>query len=150
MTDTTTEDGGMGGNSREDLANRAKRLVQLGEDIDKLKAEEKLVKEAAKNDGYDTKALAKIVKELRKGPKYQAAQLELEMVLDTYRTNAGLPTDLEDAQQRAREAAESMPEDDSEGSSFAEGSTVRFGDGPEIPARDFERAAKRAKRGTVN
>ena len=76
----------------------------LAGDIKELRGE---VKEA----GFNVKAFNQAVKEKRKGAKYQAAQLELELEMDTYRSAVGLPVTLEDAQERARKEAENAPED---------------------------------------
>jgi len=115
--------------------------------IAKAQGELKQLKAEAKDEGYNLKCLAQAVKEKRKGAKYQAEQLTLELELQSYRKSVGLPTDVADAQERARREAEQGPAGDDEASVFGENDTVQFGDGPEIPARDFERAARKMKRG---
>lgn len=74
----------------------------------------KALKSEAKADGYNLKSLAQIVREKRKGAKYQADQLTLELELDTYRQAVGLPTDLADAQERARREAATMDDGDND------------------------------------
>lgn len=77
-------------------------------DIKELKAE-------IKEEGFNLKAFNAAVKEKRKGASFQCAQLELELELDTYRTAVGLPTTLEDAQERLRKEAGTAPEPKSKG-----------------------------------
>lgn len=80
--------------------------VELADAIAEKQVELKDLKARAKEDGYNLRVLTQIVKEKRKGAKYQAEQLTLELELDTYRKATGLPTELKDAQERAaREAA---------------------------------------------
>lgn len=118
----------------------------LLDQIAKAQVELKDLKANAKEEGFNLKCLAQVVKERRKGAKYQAEQLTLELELNTYRSATGLPTTVEDAQERARREAASLGSDDA--SVFGEGDTVQFGDGPELAARDFERVVKgRGKRG---
>lgn len=109
MTDDT---GTPGGNSRAQFlafAERMERLLDekaaIDEDIKALKGEMKIA--AFGKD--EMKAFAQCVKELRRGANYQAEQLQLELVLGTFRKVAGLPTDLSVAQQRALAAAEELP-----------------------------------------
>lgn len=124
----------------------AAKWSALLDTIGKAQAELKDLKQEVKDEGYNVKVLAQIVKEQRKGAKHQEAQLTLELELTTYREAVGLPTTLEDAQQRVREEARRTHADDGEADAFGEDDTVQFGDGPEIPARDFARAAKRKSR----
>lgn len=97
---------GRGSNSGEDLKRRVEGIAALLDQISELQGDVKLLKEEAKGDGYDLKVLMKVVRETRASPKAMAAQLELELVLDTYRSGAGLPVTLEDAQARVMAAAE--------------------------------------------
>lgn len=112
--------------------------------IGTAQGELKDLKQQAKDDGFNLKCLAQVVKERRKGAQYQADQLMLELEVDTYRQNAGLPVTVEDAQERARKEAAGGG---GGGSVFGENDTVQFGDGPEVPAREFERAAKKGRKG---
>lgn len=140
-----------------ELQRRASRRVDVLDRIAELQEELKTFKAEDKSDGYDEKALAKCIKELRQGPEHQAAQLELELVLDTYRRNLGLPTTLEDAQQRVADAAVSVPGADA-GERVADrirrmadspglaGTSIQFGDGEPIPLGPDRKA--RAKRAT--
>lgn len=102
----------------------------------------KLLKAEIKAEGYNLKCLAQAVREKRKGAKYQCDQLTLELELGTYRQAVGLPVTLDDAQERVRREIRDGGGGDDAASVFGERDTVQFGDGPEIPARDFERAAK--------
>lgn len=141
MTDTPAT----GSNSKSAIVSFAERMTTLLDDKARIDEDIKALKGEMKALSFgkdEMRAFGQIVKELRRGPDYQADQLQLELVLDTYRRAVDLPTDLEVAQTRARAAAETLPDDDV--GAFAEGDTVQFGDGPEIPARDFARHAKRA------
>lgn len=100
--------------TNEELERRAKNLSNLLDDKAEIDADIKALKDAAKADGYDMKAFAQVVKEMRKGPEYQAAQLELEFILDTYRRGVGLPVTLEAAQKAVTDEAGSVPEPKSE------------------------------------
>lgn len=156
MTDANDTDApAAGGNSRAQIVAYAERMQRLlddkaaiDEDIKALKGEMKVA--AFGKD--EMKAFAQCVKELRRGADYQADQQQLELVLDTYRGALGLPRNLEVAQQRARAAAESLPDDGE--SAFGEGDTVSIDGGPEMPAREFARAVRKAtprgKRGRLN
>jgi uncharacterized protein (UPF0335 family) len=104
----------IGGNAAADLKGRAEDYAAVLDEIDEAKQRAKDLKDAAKGEGYDMKAFAQIVKEARKGAKYQADQLQLELVLKTYRKAADLPTELAEAQKRAAAEAESNPEPKSE------------------------------------
>lgn len=101
----------LGGNLvNEELQRRADNASSLLDQIAELQADLKIIYAKAKEDGYDMKAFRQIIKELRKGPEFQQAQLELELVLDTYRRGVGLPVTLDEAQKAAREDAEAVPE----------------------------------------
>jgi uncharacterized protein (UPF0335 family) len=113
MTDTSTKQ--IGGNqATEDLRQHAREVTKMLNEISDLQDEVKAKKAELKSDGYDMKAFNQIVKEMRRGAEFQAQQLELELVLDTYRKAVDLPVTLEDAQKRAAEAAEELPSDDEE------------------------------------
>ena len=88
---------------------RAEEMSRVLDEIAELHDRIKELRAAAKSDGYDLKAFAQVVKEMRRGAEYQADQLQLELVLDTYRRAVDLPVDLEVAQQRAAAAAEALP-----------------------------------------
>lgn len=96
----------LGNNARERLGSIARQITGNLDEIAEAQDQIKQLKAEAKAEGYDLKALGQIIKELRKGPKFQAAQLELELVLDTYRDAVRLPRDLETAQAAAKSAAE--------------------------------------------
>lgn len=99
---------------QEELRKNAKRACQLLDEIADLQEDLKQLKAEVKAVGYDMKAFNQIVREMRRGADYQAAQLELELVVDTYRKAAGLPVTLEAAQEAARIDAEQLPEDPDE------------------------------------
>lgn len=94
----------------QEIRRRAKELCDKLDEIAELQEDVKTLKSDAKSEGYDMKAFAQIVREMRRGPKYQSDQLQLELVLDTYRQAVELPITLEDAQRRAAEAASTTPE----------------------------------------
>ncbi len=96
---------GSGSNSGEDLKRRVEAMVDLLAQATELRDELAALKQQAKDDGYDLKALMRVVRERCRTPKQIADQLQFELVLDTYRSNAGLPVTLEDAQARVRDAA---------------------------------------------
>ena len=99
----------LGDNAGADIRGRAKELASVLDDIAALQERAKAIKSEARLDGYDMKAFSQIVREMRRGPDYQCAQLELELVLQSYRRGVGLPVTLEEAQRLAREAAGDMP-----------------------------------------
>lgn len=94
-----------------ELKRRADRRMVLLDEIAERQEDLKQCKSEDKADGYSEKALAQVIKELRKGPEYQEAQLSLELELDTYRKAVGLPVTLDAAQEAARKDVESLPED---------------------------------------
>ena len=101
----------MGGNANADLKGRAQEMAGVLDEIAEAQERAKEIRADAKAEGYDMKAFGQVVKELRRGAAYSCDQLELELVLDTYRRGVGLPVTLEDAQQRAREEAGELPEE---------------------------------------
>ncbi len=86
----------------EDMARLLEEQAALAGDIKEKRNEVKAL-------GFNGKVFSQIVKEMRKGPSYQADQLEMELELDTYRKEVGLPRDLGAAQELARKEAESVP-----------------------------------------
>jgi len=102
MNETTDE---LGNNAAERLKGVVERWSRLLDEIGDLQEDLKQVKAEAKADGYDMKALAQVVKELRQDEDYRAAQLELHAVINTYRRAVELPTDLDEAYSAARDAA---------------------------------------------
>lgn len=101
----------LGANQSADLNSRADQIIAVMDDIDDAKVRLADLKATAKADGYDLKALNQAVKEKRKGAGFQAQQLELEMVLGSYRKAVGNATDLEKAQERARREASQDPDE---------------------------------------
>lgn len=95
--------------AEKELRDRAQAICDKLNEIADLQEEVKQLKGEAKALGYDMKAFGQIVRELRRGADYRAAQLELELVVDTYRKAVGLPVNLEAAQEAAREEAEQLP-----------------------------------------
>ena len=146
----------LGANARAELQRRAKELSGKLDEIAELQEEVKQLKAEMKSEGYDLKAVAQIVKELRRGPEYQAGQLELELVLDTYRKAVAPPTDLEAAQAAAAEAAAEIPEprrrkgrslEDALADPALEGTSMAIGDGP---FHEFGPARRKGKKGSMN
>lgn len=85
-------------NTQAELRRRAERRAAVLDEIAERQEELKALKAEDKADGFTERALAQVVKELRRGADYQADVLQLEMELDTYRAAVGLPRTLEDAQ----------------------------------------------------
>jgi len=98
----------MGGNSKAVLRERVQRRVDVLEQIDELKQTLKDYKDEDKADGFTEKAIAQVIKEVRKGVDFQADQLQLELEVDTYRDANDLPRTLAEAQKRAHAAAEDV------------------------------------------
>ena len=98
----------LGGNAQQDLKRRADRRVTVLDQIADLQDDMKQLKAEDKADGFNEKALAQAVKEMRRGIDFQADQLQLELEVDTYRKAVGLPRTLEDAQQLAHASAEEI------------------------------------------
>ena len=106
----------------------------LANDIAKLQVELKDLKASAKEEGYNLKCLAQVVKERRKGAEFQCAQLTLELEMNTYRASTGLPTTLEDAQKAVMaEKRGGLGDDD--------GTTARF----DAPFDDGGTGSRRGK-----
>lgn len=97
-----------------ELKRRADRRMTILDEIAERQENLKQCKAEDKADGYSEKALAQCLKELRKGPEFQEAQLSLELELDTYRKALGLPVTLDAAQKAAREDVETLPDDAAE------------------------------------
>lgn len=110
MDDTPKVTLTLGGNAAEMFRRRVDEISGKLNEIAELQDEVKSLKKELKDDGYDSKVINKVLRELRMGADKIAAQLELELVLDTYRQAVGLPIDLETAQSRAADAAGSLPE----------------------------------------
>ncbi len=92
-----------------ELDKLAKRWITLVDEIAKHQEDLKQLKAEIKNVGFDTKVLGQVVKELRKDENYRADQLEMELMLDTYREAVGLPRAFEEAQALVRDAANAIP-----------------------------------------
>lgn len=100
----------MGGNGgAAELKRRAERRRNVLDQIDDLKTDLKALKAEDKDDGYNEKALAQCIKEMRKGADFQCAQLTLELEVDTYRRACDLPVTLEAAQEAASAEARVVP-----------------------------------------
>lgn len=105
----------MGDNANADLKGRAQEMAAVLDEIAEMQERVKDIKAAAKQDGYDMKAFGQVVRELRRGASYLCDQLELELVLDTYRRGVGLPVTLDAAQELARAEAGSLSEEKPKG-----------------------------------
>jgi len=97
-------------NSNAELVRRAERRKAVLDAIAEHQDELKLLKAEDKQDGFSEKALAQVVKEIRRGAEYSEAQLTLELELTTYRKAVGLPVTLEDAQRLVHEEATAVPD----------------------------------------
>lgn len=104
----------LGGNQARDFLERLEAYEGVLDQIEKLKGEAKLLKEAAKQEGYDVKAFTDVEKLKRKGYAQIFKQIEFQMVLTTYLKAAGLPSTLEEARRAAEAEAESEPAPKSE------------------------------------
>lgn len=100
-------EGGLGHNqdSRAEINRLAKRMSEVLDEIAERQEDVKAIRAAAKANGYNVKVLNQCVKELRRGAAFQAAQLELELEVDTYRIAMGLPTNLDEARSIVRDEA---------------------------------------------
>jgi len=116
----------LGANANADLKGRAEELAGVLDDIAELQERAKEIKSDAKAEGYDMKVFNQVVKEKRRGASFQCSQLEMELVLDTYRSALGLPVTLEDAQKRAAEDAGELPEPKKEKKAKRGGDVVPF------------------------
>lgn len=87
------------------------RWARLLDEIGDKQEELKDLKADAKDDGFNLKAMAQLVKEKRKGAEYMVDQLTLELEVTTYRKAVGHPTELEEAQRLAREEAGTDPDE---------------------------------------
>jgi len=119
----------LGANANADLKGRAEELAGVLDDIAELQDRAKEIKADAKAEGYDMKVFNQVVKEKRRGASYQCSQLEMELVLDTYRSALGLPVTLEDAQKRAADDAGELPSSKKEKKPKRGGDVVPFGKG---------------------
>lgn len=125
----------------DDLRSYASRLARVLNDIADLQEDAKQIKAEVKAEGFDMKAFAQVVKEQRRGADYQAAQLELELVLDTYRKALDLPTTLEQAQAAVLAGAETLPNADDDADDVTTSIEI---DGKFVPV-DLKKAARRLK-----
>lgn len=93
-----------------ELQRRAQRRIDA---LDLIAEQQELIKgwkAEDKADGYEEKAITHVIKEMRGGPDKQAANLEMEDIVDTYRRGLGLPTTLEAAQAEQRKTVETIPD----------------------------------------
>lgn len=104
----------LGGNQAKDFQDRLEAYEAVLDKIEKLNAEKKLMKEAAKQEGYDVKAFDTVEKLKRKGFAQIFKQIEFQMVLGTYLKAAGLPSTLDEARRAAEAEAEAAPESKTE------------------------------------
>lgn len=79
-------------NDDNDLKRRAMRIGDFLDQIDDLKADLKVEMKAAKSAGYDLKAIRQVIREARADDEKVQAQLEFELVVETYREAVGLKT----------------------------------------------------------
>ncbi len=114
-----------------ELKGVVERILRFEEEIAELKRDLKLEYKSAEGAGYDAKALKQIVKEKRGGKNYCEAQLEFELVVDTYRQALDLPI-ATTAEQSAVRALQRLT---------ADGTTVEIRKGVKVPTRDGKMAA---------
>jgi len=100
----------MGGNAEADLKRRIDRRVTLLDEVAELQGRLKEYKAEDKSDGFTEAAIADAVKLRRADAEKVLRRLLLEAEIDVYRKAAGLPVDIETAQEWAQQAAESVPE----------------------------------------
>lgn len=77
-------------NNATDIKRFATGLSQILSDIEDKKLEAKSILEAAKDQGINTKALAKVAKEMLKDSEKLRQQYEDENQLDLFRQQSGL------------------------------------------------------------
>jgi len=65
-----------------DLKRRAQRIAGFLDQIEDIKADLKVERKAAKDAGYDVKALGQVIREMRADKEKVDAQLTFEFVLD--------------------------------------------------------------------
>ena len=85
-----------GDNSDKMLKRFAERIVALTEQMSDIQEEIKTERKAAKDAGFDVKALNKVVKELGMDSDAQQKQLLFDFEVDAYRKAVGLPTEIAD------------------------------------------------------
>jgi len=110
MTTDTTDAPVMGGNTKAELKRRIDRRCDLLDEMADLGEQMKAFKAEDKSDGFTEKAITDAVRLRRADADKVLAQLMLEAEMTIYRDAAGLPTEIETAQERAREEAESIPD----------------------------------------
>jgi uncharacterized protein (UPF0335 family) len=101
----------MNDTSNSPLGGYVDKMARLLEEQAALAGDIKDLRTEIKDAGFNVKAFNQAVKEKRKGASFQCGQLELELEMQTYRRDVGLPTTLEDAQERLRKEAAAVPED---------------------------------------
>ena len=109
MTDTDHIPASLGDNAQAELKRRIDRRVDLLDEAAELAATMKDYKAEDKSDGFTEAAIADAVKLRRADPDKVLAKLMLEAEFEVYRAAAGLPIDIEAAQEIARDAAQSTP-----------------------------------------
>ena len=100
----------MGGNAEAELKRRIERRIKLLDDVAELQEEMKGFKSEDKSDGFTEAAIANAVKMRRAGADKVLATLMLEAEIEVYRKAAGVPTEIEAAQEVAAAEAEAIPE----------------------------------------
>lgn len=110
MSDTTPGATQLGSNAEADLKRRIDRRVDLLDEVAELQDKLKEFKAEDKADGFTEAAIADAVKLRRADAEKVLGRLLLEAEIQVYRKAAGLPIEIADAQEAAREAAEALPE----------------------------------------
>ena len=83
-----------GDNSNAELKRFAERIADFMGQIQEIKDDLKLELKAAKDAGFDIKALNKVVREMTMEPEKQEAQLEFDWAVGAYRRVLGLKTEI--------------------------------------------------------
>jgi len=148
MTENTPS---LGGNAEAEVRRRVDRRVELLDEVSEMTEKLKGWKAEDKADGFNEKAIADAVKLRRADADKVLATLMYEAERDLYRKAAGLPIDIEAAQSRARDEAESLPEPKERRRSLVdaledpalEGMAVSIGGGPYHELGPGRRKARR-------
>ncbi len=103
-----------GDNANAELKHRIARRMTTLDAIAELQEQLKEYVAEDKADGLIDAAIKETLKSMRKGEEWHAERIAFEMVIDTYRRAAGVPTEIEAAQAAAREAIDRLPDSDGE------------------------------------
>lgn len=132
-TDKPADDkkpGSNGQTARQQLKGIVERITRLEQEKKEIADDIKDIYKEAKSNGFDPKALRKIVKESQQTPGQRAAARETEAITDIYRANLGMldGTPLGDAARKKFEeemarAAKKAREEDEDAAAAGDGAT---------------------------